>query len=90
MRAAIKALIAAALEAPTPQEATSSGADAMNILEGLTQEERAARATFYAMYLRQVEGLDPDEAAALVKERYPGACTEPRRKPPAFQLGGEL
>lgn len=29
------------------------------------------RAAFYGLYLRRVEGLDADEAAALVAERYP-------------------
>lgn len=29
------------------------------------------RAAFYGLYLRTVEGLDPDEAAAVVADRYP-------------------
>jgi hypothetical protein len=28
-------------------------------------------AAFYAVYLREVEGWSPSEAAVLVKERYP-------------------
>lgn len=31
----------------------------------------AGRAALYGLYLRHVEGLAPDEAAALVIERYP-------------------
>lgn len=34
-------------------------------------EAEKARAAFYGLYLRRVAGLDADEAASLVAERYP-------------------
>lgn len=34
-------------------------------------ERQALRAAFYALYLRDVEGLAADEARVLVKQRYP-------------------
>ena len=37
----------------------------------LSRDEQACRAAFYAMYLRTVEHLAADEAAALVRLRYP-------------------
>lgn len=35
------------------------------------QDTSFTRAAFYGLYLRRVEGLAADEAAALVMERYP-------------------
>jgi hypothetical protein len=37
-------------------------------------------AAFYAVYLREVEGWSPDEAAVLVKERYPSVRIPELRK----------
>ena len=51
-----------------------------------------ARAAFYGLYLRIVEGLAPDEAAALVMEQYP--LSRPylerlTRRPAADPLAGK-
>ena len=53
------------------------------------------RAAFYGLYLRSVEGLAPDEAAALVIERYPQTrpllerLMRPRVVDPLYANGGE-
>jgi hypothetical protein len=35
------------------------------------RDRERARAAYYALYLREAEGFSPDEAAVLVRERYP-------------------
>lgn len=56
-----------------------------------SQETALSRAAFYGLYLRLVEGLAPDEAAAMVMERYPAARPKLERltRPPVMDPLGE-
>jgi hypothetical protein len=38
---------------------------------GRVSEQELSRASYYALYLRFALGYSPDEAAILVKQRYP-------------------
>lgn len=59
-------------------------------------DETLSRAAFYGLYLRRVAGLDADEAAALVAERYPrvrpflARFTKPPVSDPLAGLKSEL